>query len=115
MSPYMLPNLSNQNILHQAGTCRAIGQAKEGFSVFGILNKCVSAMGKRLLRLWFARPIVNLAVLNDRLDAVEFFVQRPDAIKSLRQVHCRGSSSIIGGGRLPRALAKSACQGHMYL
>ncbi|GAB4818643.1 hypothetical protein N2152v2_005689 [Parachlorella kessleri] len=64
-----------------------IGQAKEGFSVFGLLNKCVSPMGKRLLRLWFARPIVNLAVLNDRLDAIEFFMQRPDAIKdALRKV-----------------------------
>lgn len=60
------------------------GVAKEGFSVFGLLNKCVSAVGKRLLRLWFARPILNLGVLNDRLDAIEFFVQRPDAVKALR-------------------------------
>jgi len=37
-----------------------IGQSKEGFSVFGLMNKCVSPMGKRQLRLWFLRPIVNL-------------------------------------------------------
>lgn len=60
------------------------GQPKEGFSVFGALNTCVSPGGRRLLRLWFTRPIVNLAVLNDRLDSVDFFKQQPDAIKALR-------------------------------
>lgn len=40
--------------------------------------------GKRLLRLWFARPIVNLAVLEDRLDGVQFFLERPDAVQNLR-------------------------------
>ncbi len=43
-----------------------IGVAKEGFSLFGVLNKCVTLGGRRMLRLWFARPMVNLAVLNDR-------------------------------------------------
>lgn len=43
-----------------------VGQSKEGFSMYGMFNKCVSPMGKRLLKLWFRRPIVNLAVLNDR-------------------------------------------------
>ena len=43
-----------------------IGQSKEGFSVFGIFNQCVSSMGKRLLRLWFRRPIINLTAITDR-------------------------------------------------
>lgn len=43
-----------------------IGQSKEGFSVFGIFNQCVSPQGKRLLRLWFRRPIINLAAIQDR-------------------------------------------------
>lgn len=43
-----------------------IGQPKEGFSVFGIFNQCVSPMGKRLLRLWFRRPIINLTAIQDR-------------------------------------------------
>lgn len=43
-----------------------IGQSKEGFSVFGIFNQCVSPMGKRLLRLWFRRPIINLEAIQDR-------------------------------------------------
>ncbi|KAK8626462.1 hypothetical protein V6N13_134105 [Hibiscus sabdariffa] len=42
-----------------------IGRAKEGFSVFGIMNKCVTLMGRRLLR-----PILNLENLNNRLNVV---------------------------------------------
>ncbi|KAL6839201.1 hypothetical protein ACP4OV_030873 [Aristida adscensionis] len=33
-----------------------IGRAKEGFSVFGMLNKCVTPMGRRLLRDKFNSP-----------------------------------------------------------
>ena len=63
-----------------------IGQSKEGFSVYGMLNTCASTMGRRLLRLWFLRPIVNLEVLNQRQDAVHFFMHAPDVIKSVKSV-----------------------------
>lgn len=43
-----------------------IGSSKEGFSAFGLLNRCVSPAGKRLLRLWFLRPIISLPVIRDR-------------------------------------------------
>ncbi|KHN11911.1 MutS protein like 5 [Glycine soja] len=46
-----------------------IGRAKEGFSVFGMMNKCVTPMGRRLLRNWFLRPILDLEVLNYRLNS----------------------------------------------
>nr|XP_016481733.1 PREDICTED: DNA mismatch repair protein MSH5-like isoform X9 [Nicotiana tabacum] len=45
-----------------------IGRSKEGFSVFGMMNKCVTPMGRRLLRSWFLRPILDLDNLNQRLD-----------------------------------------------
>lgn len=85
------------------------GQSKEGFSVFGVLNKCVSAPGKRLLRLWFVRPIVNLSVLNDRLDAIDFFVARPDAIKALRWAESAGGR--VGGWGLWGIDASAGCLG----
>ena len=41
-----------------------IGGPKEGFSVFGLLSGgCATPMGRRMLRLWFLRPIINLEVL----------------------------------------------------
>ncbi|KAE9456617.1 hypothetical protein C3L33_11571, partial [Rhododendron williamsianum] len=39
------------------------------FSVFGMMNKCVTPMGRRLLRSWFLRPILDLDSLNYRLNA----------------------------------------------
>ena len=63
-----------------------IGQSKEGFSVYGMLNSCVSSMGRKLLRLWFLRPIINLEVLNQRQDAVQYFMHAPDVIKLARNI-----------------------------
>jgi len=48
-----------------------LGKSKEGLSVFGMLNRCVSPPGKRLLRLWFARPLVDLQALEERMDGIE--------------------------------------------
>ncbi|KAI3804732.1 hypothetical protein L1987_26500 [Smallanthus sonchifolius] len=60
-----------------------IGRAKEGFSVFGMMNKCVTPMGKRLLRTWFLRPILDLDNLNSRLN-ISFFVSSEELLTSLR-------------------------------
>ncbi len=73
--------------------------------MFGCLNRCVSPPGRRLLRLLFSRPIVNLEVLSDRLDGIHFFMQRPDALKALRweaegELHWRRAAS--GGWRRHR-------------
>ncbi|KAE8125525.1 hypothetical protein FH972_020320 [Carpinus fangiana] len=62
-----------------------IGRAKEGFSVFGMMNKCVTPMGRRLLRSWFLRPILDLENLNRRLNAISFFVCSEDLMASLRE------------------------------
>ena len=39
-----------------------IGQSKEGFSLLAMLNSCVGVPGRRLMRLWFLRPIIDLQV-----------------------------------------------------
>ncbi|KAL6199389.1 hypothetical protein ACLB2K_029173 [Fragaria x ananassa] len=61
-----------------------IGRAKEGFSVFGMLNKCATPMGRRLLRNWFLRPIIDLESLKSRLDAISFFISSEELVMSLR-------------------------------
>eukprot|EP00261_Vitis_vinifera_P031776 XP_019073019.1 PREDICTED: DNA mismatch repair protein MSH5 isoform X5 [Vitis vinifera] len=62
-----------------------IGRAKEGFSVFGMMNKCVTPMGRRLLRNWFLRPILDLENLNSRLNAISFFLCSEELTVSLRE------------------------------
>ncbi|KAK3025569.1 hypothetical protein RJ639_041047 [Escallonia herrerae] len=86
-----------------------IGRAKEGFSVFGMMNKvcrvpffpslhclftltksmclfqCVTPMGRRLLRNWFLRPILDLDNLKNRLNAISFFLSCEELLASLRE------------------------------
>ncbi|KAK6946930.1 DNA mismatch repair protein MutS, C-terminal [Dillenia turbinata] len=65
-----------------------IGRAKEGFSLFGMMNKCVTPMGRRLLRSWFLRPILDLENLNSRFDSVScisFFLCSEELMASLRE------------------------------
>ncbi|XP_020092403.1 DNA mismatch repair protein MSH5 isoform X8 [Ananas comosus] len=71
-----------------------IGRSKEGFSVFGMFNKCVTPMGRRLLRTWFLRPILDCEILNNRLDTISFFLcceelmsALHEALKSVRDIH----------------------------
>ncbi|KYO19006.1 mutS protein-like protein 5 [Alligator mississippiensis] len=47
---------------------------KEGFSLYGILNRCRCKWGEKLLRLWLMRPTRNLTELNKRLDVIQFFL-----------------------------------------
>nr|XP_023658277.1 mutS protein homolog 5 [Paramormyrops kingsleyae] len=46
---------------------------KEGLSLYGILNRCRSKFGSRLLRQWFLRPSRDLSVLSRRQEVVRFF------------------------------------------
>ena len=47
-----------------------LGQSKEGLSVFGVLNRCVTVGGRRLLRLWFTRPLLDRETIEERLNAI---------------------------------------------
>ncbi|XP_071799824.1 mutS protein homolog 5-like isoform X1 [Asterias amurensis] len=48
--------------------------AKEGLSLFGILNKTKSVIGSKQMRVWFMRPSCNIATLRQRQDAISFFM-----------------------------------------
>eukprot|EP01080_Neovahlkampfia_damariscottae_P003540 gene3540-6275_t len=71
---------------HPASTM-SIGVAKEGLSLFGIMDKTVSKIGKSLLRDWFLQPILDLTIIETRLDTIEFFQdsQFEEIIKELRK------------------------------
>ena len=59
------PSMAALNILQEERhpSKMGIGQSKEGFSLLAMLNGCVGVSGRRLMRLWFLRPIVDLQVL----------------------------------------------------
>ncbi|KAK3089281.1 hypothetical protein FSP39_002315 [Pinctada imbricata] len=51
------------------------GSSKEGLSLFGIMNRCKSPTGSKLMRLWFLRPLRDLDILRQRQEAIAFFVE----------------------------------------
>ena len=54
-------------------------------SVLHELDRTVTAMGGRMLRAWIVRPLVALARIQDRLDAVEDFAFRSTERAKLRE------------------------------
>jgi DNA mismatch repair protein MSH5 len=78
-----------------------LGAAKEGLSALGALDRCATPPGRRLLRLWLARPLLDLEALEARLDAVAALVAAPGEAAAAR--------AALRGARDPaRLLARLA-------
>lgn len=87
-------------------------------SLLGILDRTVTAMGARLLHTWIAQPLLDLSLLNARLNAVEALTkdeaQRQALREPLKQVADieRLANRLIIGRANPRdllALRQSLC------
>lgn len=50
------------------------GGAKEGLSVFGLFDTTLTPAGKRLLRAWFKRPLVDVQAVCERQEAVAWLL-----------------------------------------
>ncbi|MDX2173524.1 MAG: DNA mismatch repair protein MutS [Bacteroidota bacterium] len=63
---------------------------ENGKSLIDVIDKTVSPMGSRLLKRWLALPLKNLEAINERLNAVNYFVDQVDhryeIISSLNEV-----------------------------
>eukprot|EP00698_Gefionella_okellyi_P022632 TRINITY_DN751_c0_g1_i9.p1 TRINITY_DN751_c0_g1~~TRINITY_DN751_c0_g1_i9.p1 ORF type:complete len:665 (-),score=83.81 TRINITY_DN751_c0_g1_i9:1097-3091(-) len=60
-------------------SAQGIGRAKEGLSVYGLLDRTRSRPGKRLLRTWLMRPLVALPVLRERHALVAYLLDPKQA------------------------------------
>ncbi len=74
---------------------------ENGVSLLQVMDKTLNAMGARLLRKWVLLPLTSLNQINDRLDAVSFFVAHPEFISSI-EPHLRHI------GDLERLMGKTA-------
>ncbi len=55
-------------------------------TLFHVLNHTVTGMGERLLRQWLLAPLVDRALCDSRLDAVEFFVSNGLERSAVREI-----------------------------
>jgi DNA mismatch repair protein MutS len=82
-SEYMVLDPTTRRNLELVQTLR---QGERRGSVLYELDKTVTSMGARLLRKWLEQPLMNIAGIGDRLDAVEELVQHADVRQRLRYV-----------------------------
>jgi DNA mismatch repair protein MSH5 len=102
---------------HNQGPTKKNSGSKEGLSIYGLFcHLAHTPQGKNLLRQYFLRPSLNIALINERLETTAVFT-RPDnvvvvesLVKSLKKIrnmktvliHLRkgisGSASVRGGG-----------------
>lgn len=56
---------------------------ENGKSLVEVIDKTVSPMGSRLLRRWVALPLKHIAAIEDRLEAVDYFVHHTEVANEL--------------------------------
>jgi len=64
-------------------------------SLLSVVDRSVTAMGRRLAREWMLRPLADLDAIGERLDAVEYFVDQFELRSDLR-------AALTGIGDLER-------------
>ncbi|MGD9092380.1 MAG: DNA mismatch repair protein MutS, partial [Anaerolineales bacterium] len=79
-------------------------------SLLGVLDQSVTPMGKRLLRQWVSKPLLDVDGINRRQDEVEFFflegllrAELRVALKGLADLE-RLTNRFLGGSAMPRDL-----------
>ncbi|GBE87515.1 DNA mismatch repair protein msh-2 [Sparassis crispa] len=58
-------------------------------TLFGLLNKCKTAQGSRLLGSWLKQPLVNLHEIHKRQNLVETFVEDSNARRTLQDEYLK--------------------------
>jgi DNA mismatch repair protein MutS len=57
-----------------------------GNNLLKVLDNTISPMGARLLKRWCVLPLKDIGKINERLDAVEFFIKEVELRKQLQQL-----------------------------
>lgn len=81
---------------------------KKAGSLYGVCDKCQTALGSRLLRLWLEKPLLNSDMVNMRLDGIEELLAQPvrheqmrAALKNIADLE-RLISRVVYGNASPR-------------
>lgn len=74
LSEYMRLDASVTLALNVFPSAATDAQSQRQMSLFGLLNKCKTSQGSRLLSIWLKQPLLNQSEIEKRLDIVECFV-----------------------------------------
>ena len=107
LSDFMVLDAETRRNLELTETLR---DAKTEGSFLSVLDKTHTPMGKRLLRSWVNKPLLDVARIDQRLDAVQYFfdrgVERREIADLLKQLHDleRLVNRIVSGAARPNDL-----------
>lgn len=68
--------------------------SNKNMSLFGLLNKCCTASGGRLLAQWLRQPLVSVEALTRRHNLVEALVEDAQLRQSLRDEHLKRAADL---------------------
>ena len=80
-SQYMRIDTATLHALHIFSTehhplvAKGPGKGKEGFSLFTLLDRTKSKVGKKCLKEWMMKPLLDPATIKERQDGVELFLK----------------------------------------
>lgn len=107
LSDFMTLDSATRRNLELTETLR--GGSVKG-SLLGVLDRTVTPMGKRLIRQWVSKPMLDVNAIKTRQDGVQFFfddgllrAELRNALKPLGDIE-RLTNRIVGGNALPRDL-----------
>lgn len=107
LSDFMVLDAETRRNLELTETLR---EAKTEGSLLSVLDKTHTPMGKRLLRSWVNKPLLDVFRIDQRLDAVQYFfdrgVERREIANLLKQLHDleRLVNRIVSGAARPNDL-----------
>ena len=107
LSDFMVLDAETRRNLELTETLR---DGKTEWSLLGILDRTQTPMGKRLLRSWVNKPLLDIEQINQRLDAVAYFydhgVERKQIAELLKQLHDleRLVTRLVNGSARPNDL-----------
>ena len=64
-------------------------------SVLGVLDRCKTNQGRRLLNQWLKQPLRNLDMIRERQDIVETFVENQEVRLSLHKEHLTSIPDVL--------------------
>ena len=63
-------------------------------SIYGVLDRCKTRMGKRLLEEWLRQPLVDVPAIQARQDKVQFFLDNSVVRDKVRNTSLKGVSDL---------------------
>lgn len=64
-------------------------------SVLGVLDRCKTNQGRRLLNQWLKQPLRNIEMIRERQDVVECFVENQEVRSSFHKDHLRSLPDVL--------------------